>query len=188
MSQQELLTRVVQVLGGAAVDYMLTGSIVSSFQGNPRSTHDIDIVVQLPPSGVQALLAAFPAPRFYLDEASMRGAVARRDMFNLLDADSGYKVDFWMLTDDAFDRERFARKTAEVIDGLSVNVSRPEDTILMKLKWSRDSGGSAKQFLDAKDVYEVQFGVLDQDHLDRWARQLGVEQELARLRQEARPL
>lgn len=188
MSQQELLGRVVEVLDGAAVPYMVTGSIVSSFQGNPRSTHDIDVVVQLPPSAVPALLAAFPGPRFYLDEVSVRRAIAGRDMFNLLDADTGYKVDFWLLTDDPFDRQRFDRRTPEVIDGLPVNISRPEDTILMKLKWSRDSGGSEKQFTDARDVYELQFGTLDQGHLNRWARELGVEALLHRLRQEARPL
>jgi hypothetical protein len=188
MSQQELLTRVVEVLDRVGIEYMLTGSIVSSFQGNPRSTHDIDVVVQLPSSDVPALLAAFPGPRFYLDEVSVRQAIARRDMFNLLDADTGYKVDFWLLTDQPFDRERFARKTAEVIDGLSVRISRPEDTILMKLKWSGDSGGSEKQFIDARDVYELQFPLLDQAYLDQWARQLAVEPALERLRREAKPV
>ncbi len=42
MSQQELLINAVRALENAHIDYMLTGSVVSSLQGEPRSTHDID--------------------------------------------------------------------------------------------------------------------------------------------------
>jgi hypothetical protein len=44
MSQQELLAKVVGALDQLEIQYMITGSIVSSLQGEPRSTHDIDIV------------------------------------------------------------------------------------------------------------------------------------------------
>ena len=40
MSQQELLRRVVKELEELDVEYMLTGSLVSSLQGEPRATHD----------------------------------------------------------------------------------------------------------------------------------------------------
>ena len=50
MSQQELLRLVVRSLDDLDVEYMLTGSIVSSLQGEPRSTHDIDLVVAIEPA------------------------------------------------------------------------------------------------------------------------------------------
>jgi len=40
MSQQELLKTVIQVLDRVGIPYMLTGSIVSSLQGEPRSTQE----------------------------------------------------------------------------------------------------------------------------------------------------
>ncbi len=58
MSQQELLRTVVRTLEELGVDYMVTGSIASSLQGEPRSTHDIDIVVNLPQAKAHALAAA----------------------------------------------------------------------------------------------------------------------------------
>ena len=185
MPQQELLRRVVQVLDSIRVDYMITGSIASSVQGEPRSTHDIDIVVALAPASVPALLAAFPPPEFYLDELSVRQAIDRRDMFNLLQPDTGDKVDFWMLTDEEFDQARFRQKVAHEFAGLRMNVSRAEDTILMKLRWSDMSGGSEKHFQDALRVYEVQFGQLDQERLDYWAQKLGVADLLRRVRAQA---
>jgi len=188
MSQQELLIRVIDVLKQSGVDYMLTGSLVSSLQGDPRATHDIDLVVAMTAGGAAPLLSAFPPPRFYLDEPAMLRAIRRLDMFNLLDADTGDKVDFWLLTDDAFDQSRFARKVAEDIEGVSVNVSKPEDTILMKLKWAELSGGSERQMQDARSVYELQFPVLDQAYLDRWALNLGLSALLERLRNDSGPV
>ena len=67
----------------------------------------------------------------------------------------GDKVDFWLLTTDAFDQTRFARRTVEDFEGIPLQVSRPEDTILMKLNWAQLSGGSEKQFVDALRVYEA---------------------------------
>jgi hypothetical protein len=39
MSQQELLKKAIQALDQAGIQYMITGSVVSSLQGEPRSTH-----------------------------------------------------------------------------------------------------------------------------------------------------
>jgi|SRR5262245_27975061 len=109
-------------------------------------------------------------------------------MFNLIDSREGDKVDFWLLTDDAFDRARFGRRYVEHFEDARLPMSRPEDTILMKLHWARRLGGSDKQFIDALRVYEVQHGHLDEAHLDRWAVTLGVAHALTRLRTEARPI
>ena len=188
MSQQELLKRAVGALERAGVDYMLTGSLVSSLQGNPRATHDIDLVVSMAEMHTSLLVEEFPPPRYYLDELSMRRAIAHRDMFKLLDADTGNKVDFWLLTDDEFDRTRFGRKAVESLDGTPIKVSTPEDTILMKLRWSQQSGGSEKQFQDARGVYELQSRNLDQAYLELWSERIGVLEDFQRLRREAKPL
>ena len=45
MSQQELLKKVIQALDQAEIQYMITGSVVSSLQDEPRSTHDINMVI-----------------------------------------------------------------------------------------------------------------------------------------------
>ncbi len=188
MSQPEILRKVVAALATLGIDYMMTGSVVSSAQGEPRSTHDIDIVVTLQPEAIAGLVAAFPPPDYSLSEAAIRDALKARSMFNLLSLDDGDKVDFWLLTDEPFDRSRFARKRVETVLGLSLNVSSPEDTILVKLRWGRLAGGSEKQHTDALRVYEVQAGLLDQAYLDHWAGQLGVEEDLRRLRAQARPI
>ena len=50
MNQEELLLDTLARLDRAGVTYMVTGSIASNFWGIPRTTHDLDFVIQLPPS------------------------------------------------------------------------------------------------------------------------------------------
>jgi hypothetical protein len=188
MSQPALLTRVVEALEAAGIPYMLSGSLASSLQGEPRATHDIDLVIDVSPESGARLAAALSAPDLYLDERTVADATRSRTMFNLIESSSGDKVDFWLLTEDAYDAARFARRLNVDVLGRQLLVSAPEDTILMKLRWSRESGGSEKQRLDALRVYEVQAGVLDEEYLDRWAVWLGVTDLLTELRDEAEPL
>ena len=109
-------------------------------------------------------------------------------MFNLLDLESGDKVDFWLVTDDPFDQSRFQRRRQTNIGGTVVDVSTPEDTILMKLKWSVTSGGSEKQFHDAIRVYELQAALLDMSYIEGWLDTLKIRGIWNRLLSEADPL
>ena len=153
---------------------MITGSVASSLQGEPRSTHDIDMVIAVGKSKARELVEAFPPPDFYLDEHSILDAINAHSMFNLIDLKTGDKVDFWILSNEDFDRSRFSRKISEEFMGIEMQVSSPEDTILAKLKWTKLSGGSEKHFTDALRVYEVQYGKLDIDYLQHWAEKLDV--------------
>lgn len=188
MSQQDLLKRVVAALERLGIGYMITGSIASSLQGEPRVTHDLDVVIEVDEQSVPGLLAAFPIPEFYHDDAAVRAAVRDRTGFNVIETTEGDKIDFWLLTDDAFDRSRFSRRYEEAVFGTRLRVSAPEDTILQKLRWAEISGGSEKLYGDALRVYEVQHARLDQEYLDEWSKFLRVEKQLARLRIEADPI
>lgn len=167
---------------------MVTGSIASSLQGEPRATHDIDLVVEIGPAQVPELVRAFPTSGFYVDHGAALEAIQTGGMFNLLELEEGDKVDFWVLTNQPFDQSRFSRKYIEPVFGIELKVSRPEDTILQKLKWVRTTGGSEKSYVDALRVYEVQHGSLDLNYMEEWVTQLGVADLWQRLKAEAQPL
>jgi hypothetical protein len=187
MLQQELLKKVIQVLDNAKIDYMVTGSVASSLQGEPRSTHDIDLVVNIRPMDVKKLTSVFRQPHFYLDEGAVHEAIQHKSMFNLIDAMNGDKVDFWMLTNEPFDQSRFIRRYSQQFMGMVFQLSRPEDTILAKLKWAKMAGGSEKQFRDALRVYEVQLDQLDLGYIKSWVERLELTLFWTRLVQEAEP-
>ncbi|HVY62025.1 MAG TPA: hypothetical protein VHF22_10250 [Planctomycetota bacterium] len=133
-------------------------------------------------------MAAFPPPAYYLDEAAAIEAVKRRKHFNLISTRDGDEVGFWLLTDEAFDASRFARRRPLQLCGIRASVSTPEDTIVQKLLWARKSGGSEKQFTDALRVYEVQAGALDPGYLSHWVEALGLGDSWKRLQAEAVPV
>ena len=78
--------------------------------GQPRSTHDLDLVVNLDPSLIDAIVESFADERYYLSSVAVREAIQHNSMFNLLDLESGDKVDFWILTEEPRDQERFRRR------------------------------------------------------------------------------
>jgi hypothetical protein len=188
MSQPELLKRVIAVLDANGIEYMVTGSLVSSSQGEPRATHDIDLIVRIQAASVPALARAFPAPEYYLDEVAAVEAIGRADMFNLLEGATGDKVDFWILGSDPYDHERFHRRVRSDLGGVDAYVSRPEDTIIQKLRWCDLSGGSEKQFGDARAVFELQFKSLDLRYIEQWVAKLNLTSLWQRIQDEANPL
>lgn len=161
---------------------MLTGSIVSSLQGVPRSTHDIDFVISISEKDIEKIINNFSKEDFYYNKETIKEAVNKRSQFNLISQKYGDKIDFWLLMDTDFDRSRFSRRQRIRIMDFDTYVSAPEDTILEKLYWSKLSGGSKKHYLDALRVYELQMEILDMDYLEEWARKIDVSPLLSSIK------
>jgi hypothetical protein len=73
MTEQELLADCLRRLNQLAAAYMLTGSMASNAWGIPRMTHDLDFVLQIPPSHTATLAAAFEGD-YFVDEPAIRAA------------------------------------------------------------------------------------------------------------------
>ena len=123
---------------------MLTGSLVSSFQGNPRSTHDIDIIILITSDNIPDIIKLFPSKDYYINKDTIEEAIKYNSQFNILDINEGDKIDFWILTDSKFDISRFSRRQKIKVFGFEASISTPEDTILQKILWSKLSGESVK--------------------------------------------
>lgn len=174
MSQPELLKWVIKTLDKQEIPYMLTGSVVSSMYGEPRASHNIDVIVAITSKHINVLIETFPSDRFFLNKESIEEAIDNGGMFNLINKEGGDKVYFWMLTNNAFDLSRFKRKRTEKFLNINMKVQTPEDTILSKLKWAKDSGGSEKQYHDALRVFVVQGKTLDHLYMEEWAKKIDV--------------
>jgi hypothetical protein len=188
MQQLQLVREVVDAFQANGIAFMLSGSHASSMQGSPRSTHDVDIVADIAVNQAATLVASFPEPRFYVSEDAVKEAVQRKSMFNILLSAEGDKADIWLLKDEPYDRMRFSRRRVVEHQGMKLPVSSPEDTILAKLKWAKDSGGSEKHITDAIHVYELQHKVLDVKYMDVWAGFLNLKDLLERVRKESSPI
>lgn len=182
------MTRVFEAL---AVPYLLGDSLASSFYGLPQATQDADIVADLQIVHISPLTEALRA-RFYLDEERMLSAARRRASFNLIHLETNLKVDVFVPANEAFERSEMARRRSVAFRGAggesSLQVASPEDLIVQKLRWFELGGGASdRQWNDLLGVLKVQGPRLDMAYLERWSREIGVEELLARALAEAKP-
>ena len=171
---------VTAILNSLEIPYLVGGSVASGIWGEIRYTQDIDLVVDLQAHQVESLVTAF-SPRFYLSEVAIQEAIALGTSFNLIDNDTGWKIDLFILTSDPFQQSRFQRQQIIAIDeaGNTVNISSPEDTILQKLIWY-DMGQkqSTQQWRDILGMIKLQQSSLDLAYLRQWAEVLNLVTEL----------
>jgi hypothetical protein len=156
---------------------MLTGSMASNAWGIPRTTHDLDFVIQLPPAQVSRFVGAFASPDYFLDEAALRAAYDPPHQFNLIHIPSALKADFWMLKPLPFEREMFSRRLKDIWFGETIWLATAEDVILHKLYWNQITP-SERQLGDVAGVVQVQRGNLNEAYLRNWAIELGVSTDL----------
>jgi hypothetical protein len=179
MTEQELLLDCLRRLNRAEITYYLTGSMASNYFGIPRTTHDLDFVIQLPPSAIKTMVSAF-TPDFFLDEGSVRAAYDPPHQFNAIDTRSALKVDFWLPKPAPFDAEMLRRRVRVSLFGEPAWITTAEDCILHKLIWNQITP-SERQLGDAAGVVAVQADKLDLVYLRRWAETVGVSAQLNRL-------
>ncbi len=174
MEQRELLEKVVDVLEGMGVSYMIVGSYGSGAWGEPRFTQDIDIVVSLAVDDVQPLVRAFPLSEYYISAEAVEAAVCDGGQFNVIHPSSGNKVDFMMSRRDPWGRMQLSRRRrVQIESGLNASVAAPEDIILSKMEYYRE-GGSEKHLRDITGIMKVSPDDVDRRYIARWAEQLGL--------------
>jgi hypothetical protein len=179
MTEQELLADCLRRLNRAEVSYYLTGSLACNYWGIPRTTHDLDFVVQLPASAIPRVVQEFSGD-FVLDEAAMRAAFQPPYQFNAIDTRSALKVDFWLPKPEPFDREMLRRRVPIALFGEQTWIATAEDVILQKLLWNRISP-SGRQLGDAAGIVAIQGDALNKNYLQHWAQELKLTGELQRL-------
>jgi hypothetical protein len=179
---------VAGILESLGIPYLIGGSVASGIWGEMRYTQDIDLVADLKESQIDLLLNAF-LPRFYISELAIREAIELGRSFNLIDNQTGWKIDIFILTQDPFKQSKFQRRQQISVDemGRSLNFSSPEDTILQKLLWHRMSEKlSDRQWRDILGILKLQKPVLDLAYLQQWASDLQLSEDLAQALIESR--
>ena len=177
---RDLLERVARIFEHTKIPFMIAGSFASTAHGLPRSTQDLDIVIDPPnAAAIDALLRELPADAYYVDADAAHDAFKRRSLFNVIDTASGWKIDLIVRKNRNFSRSEMSRRVALPILGVPLFVASPEDTIVAKLEWSRDSGGSERQRGDVKGILAALGSAIDRAYVETWVRDLGLEEEWA---------
>ena len=169
--QLEFLKIVTSRLESAGIPYMLTGSMAMAAYSVPRMTRDIDLVVDCLTENAHDIFSLF-APDFYIDEKQVKEAITRQTMFNVIHSKLLAKADLIVRKPEPYRETEFGRRRRLQVDGAVIWVVSPEDLVISKLLWAKESG-SELQWRDARAII-LSVGSLDRAYMEKWASDLSV--------------
>ena len=147
---RDCLDRVVRIFKDRGIGFYLTGGAAFIAYGDPRTTQDIDVVIDAAPvcEHLTELIDAWRTDRFLLNDVTIREGLRTGRQFQLIDTVSTLKVDLYPheLIEGSFRRVR----EIEVLPGVKVPVASRPDLIAAKLVWI--SKGSHKSRRDVRQL------------------------------------
>lgn len=185
LSFQEFLKMILAVLDEAGIDYMIGGAVAVWPWGEPRSTQDIDIVIQLGIEHVNALSKELEKVEIFLppDIIMENFFETRGDLpINAIHGASGYKAEMYLVREEDELRKAAFQRRIKVDFGPEVGeiyIHSPEDLIIYKmLHYSLSQ--QTKHIRDIGSIIKTMGEQLDYEYIQRWA----AEKQLAAIWQE----
>jgi len=169
LSMIETLRDFVNKADQLGIEYMVTGSYAMAVYGEIRMTKDIDIVIQISPSKVSAFFDQFK-DEYYISENSIRRAIGRRGMFNIVNNTHGGKIDCIVQKDTDFSRTSFSRRYRETVADINFWATTREDLIVAKLQWANDS----RSEMQIRDIANLTRKTYDADYVRGWIERLAL--------------
>ena len=176
MQPDSLFLLFVAPLNTAGVTYMVTGSVASTMYGEPRLTHDIDLVIACDDQQLADFPTIFPADGFYcppVEVMSLEARRASRGHFNIIHLASGFKADIYPVGRDPFLRWGLENVLTVALGDEPVRVAPPEYVIIKKLEYFRE-GGSSKHLDDIRHMLRQSGGIIDLRKVAEFAARFGL--------------
>ncbi len=178
ISMIETMRDFIEKIDALGIEYMVTGSYAMSAYGEIRMTRDIDVVVQLSERQAGQFFERFK-DEYYISEESIRSAISRTGMFNLVSLAHGGKVDCILQKDTEFARISFGRRYRETVSGIEFWTTTREDLIISKLDWAKDSHSE----MQIRDIANLTASEYDSAYVRDWIKPLGLDEIWAAVEQ-----
>ncbi len=149
---------------------MLSGSVAMSIYVEPRATRDIDFIVNIQEKDILVMVDYF-SKGYYCEIDSIKDAVARNGMFNIIDHASGFKADFIILKETEYRQTEFSRRQEADFFGMVIFVVSSEDLLLSKLLWIQHLQ-SELQKVDIQTLATL--NDLDWNYINNWIKILKI--------------
>lgn len=176
------VNQVLDALRAADVPYLIGGAMALWAWGEPRTTADLDLVIDLPVESMAALSSELEKRGMLVPVDIMLDLLIedRADLpINAIHMVTGYKAEMFLLKPGDALRESSLQRRRLVDLGPSlgqVYVHSPEDLILNKLRFYRISQ-QTKHVRDIASIVLYQADALDLAYIERWAKTLKLSDE-----------
>ena len=159
----EALSPLVEAFDRLGITYYIGGSVSSSLHGMARQSQDVDVIADIRPDQVHALVQALQSD-YYVDEQAWQAAIRHGHLYNVIHLNTMLKLDMIPLKRRAFTREEARRAQPHLLEAGThpVRIASAEDAVLTKLEWFEMGGrSSARQWNDILGIMGRQGASLD---------------------------
>ena len=179
MPERNLFQIFISRLEKVQIPYFVTGAVASIIYGEPRLTHDIDLVVELDDEKVEDIIDAFPADEFYcppIEVIKLEIKRPYRGHFNLIHQETGFKADIYLFGQDKLHVWAMSKRRRYETEEGPIWLAPPEYVILRKLEYYRE-GKSEKHLNDIRNIMEVSSEIINKEVLLQKIGTYGLEEE-----------
>lgn len=179
---------VLDAFNAADVTYLVGGAVALWAWGEPRTTADLDLVIDLPIDAMAVLSSELERRAMLVPVDIMLDLLIedRADLpINAIHMTSGYKAEMFLLKPGDALREAGLRRRQLVDLGPAlgeVYVHSPEDLILNKLRFYRISQ-QTKHVRDIASTVLNQAEALDMAYIESWVQTLNLSDEWQEIQQ-----
>jgi len=179
MPNHNLFHIFISRLNRLGVRYMITGSVASMIYGEPRLTHDIDLVIKLDDDDAERFAEAFPIEDFYCPPPEvivLEAGRRRRGHFNLIHHETGFKADIYLSGTDQLHHWALNNRKPTDMHGETFWTAPVEYVILRKLEYYRE-GRSEKHLRDIAGILSVSSDQINFQQLSEKIHEYFLEKE-----------
>ncbi|MEI6209381.1 MAG: hypothetical protein WCP20_21590 [Desulfuromonadales bacterium] len=176
MLAPDMFTLFIERLDTAGIRYVVTGSVAVIVYGDPRMTHDIDLVVEVSRKQIPAIIDAFPEGEFYCPPAEVIGvecARSTRGHFNIIHHVTGFKADIYPVGNDGMLAWAIRNPRMFNLGGIVIRVAPPEYVIAKKLEYFKE-GRSPKHVGDIRGMLEASADCISFEKLNELIEKQGL--------------
>lgn len=177
MLAPDMFTVFLERLETAGIRYVVTGSVAVIVYGDPRMTHDIDLVVEVSRKQIPAIIAAFPEEEFYCPPSEVIGvecARSTRGHFNIIHHATGFKADIYPVGSDGLLSWAIRNPRLFTLGGVEIKVAPPEYVIVKKLEYFKE-GHSPKHISDIRGMLEASSDYISFEKLEELVALMGLQ-------------
>ena len=167
MKVETLAIAVIEACEAEGVAHMVTGAFAYNFYGIPRSTKDVDIVIDVRTSmNIAAIMKRLEPEIEFGQQVQFDTLTWGRRHIGSPKSDTAIHIELFELFEDPFVITQFQRRKQLPSEQLGLITWLPtaEDLIVQKIRWGRP-----KDLDDARDVLAVQdTETLDMPYIENW--------------------
>lgn len=179
LSYEGFVRLVLEAIEAAGIEYMIGGAVAAWAWGEPRSTLDLDLVVNIPLDSVNLLSDELNKREMLVPAEIILDNILenRADLpINAIHMYSGYKAVLYPLREGDELRATAFKRRKEINLGESfgtVYLHSPEDLIIYKL-WYYSLSQQTKHIRDITSIVMTLDDELDFSYIEKWVIEKGV--------------